>query len=389
LRKELLGVQRKVEEEIIAMSLHYGRHNALLRWLLIVTFILSALALPACSQANATGGAGNTDQPKQFEYTVSFLEPNYDFGNFKLGDVSFCKEGIYGAINRYNPETREYDQESYVVVLDWDLNLVREFPYEPVSADYIYMGMIAAADNGFWTIEGYSGNVANIDAYNIYVRFFDPFGSPLVTVSDKDLFGEGITGLRILAVDDMGRVFISVARTPRSDITAGSHDDVVLIDQFGKIVTSWEGVFTSQLAMTILDDGTPIVMECTDTFSGANAGNVYEMTDDGGLVLVGNIVSATGDLSESPKLSTPYIYAGTGRSIYLEAGAHQLYRLSLDTMEGVVVASYKGVEDPNVTVPPDFSGVVFDINICRLATLDGGNLLGQTGTGSFVVFEKR
>jgi len=364
------------------------KRSVLFSWVLAVSLVLSALGLSACSQANATGDAGNTDQSEQLEYTVSLVQPKHDFGDFRFGSVSFCKEGIYGTVNRYYPETREYDQESFVVVLDWDLNLVREFPYEPVSADYIYAGMIAATDNGFWTTEGYSGDVANIDSYNIYVRFFDPYGSPLVTVSDRDLFGEGITGLRILAVDNQGRVFVSVARTPRFDFTAGSHDDVVLIDQSGEIVTSWEGVFTSQLMMAVLDDGTPIVMELTDTFSGENAGNIYEMTDDGGLVLIGNIMSATGDISEDPRISAPYIHAGTGRTLYMQAGTYRLYRLSLDTMEGVAVADYRGVEEPAIFAPPEFADVKFNVDIVNLTTTDNGSLFGQSSGRSFVIFEK-
>jgi len=318
------------------------------------------------------------------------VEPKHDFGDYRLGDASFYQEGVYVALSRYNNETAEYERESHIAVLDWQLNLIREFTYKPTNDDYARRGeLFAVPTGGFWTVEIFI-EVAGLDDHDMYLRGFDSLGNPVISVSDKDLPGEGITDLRILAVDNLGRVFVSVSRSERFDPAAIRNDDIVLVDQTGAVVSSWQNMFTSQLEMTVLDDGTPVVTECIDTFSGANAGNIYELTGNGEMELIGNIRSATGDINEvaNSNLVSTKVFAGVGRTVYLAPSDYRLYRLSLDTMEGVAVADYHGIEDPYITAPLEVTGTSYNIYVNNLTITESGSLMCQTTSRAFVVFEK-
>ena len=308
--------------------------------MVLLSMLVSMGTLSACSQSGGDNG-GDGEQVSKYEYSTTIESIDLDYGSLVVSDISCTGEYIYVLYTTLYDADEEKENVQYVVILDMDQNVVREIPYQADIPDVSLAHVKAATDGSYWTQETSKWPGSK----DQYLRHYDEFGNVLLTIRPGDLLEGSNYRFTIAAVDKLGRAYVAIDSGRGSTVD----DWLALIDKEGKLVCSWDE-FSTQIWMTILDDGAPIVRE---TNGGPNIiepygyNNLYSITEDGGAVLLTDLNDQEKEYGLSFGIE---MFAGAGQEIFFEEG-FTLYRLSLDNLTVEAVADWSELEKTSTFTP--------------------------------------
>ncbi|MCL2631536.1 MAG: hypothetical protein FWD45_00360 [Coriobacteriia bacterium] len=312
------------------------------------------LALSLCAQSACSNGSAANDpdaEPVVYEYSVS-TTPFYfgDEERFNLSEASLGYGHLLIGYNFMYGVRDSHGDPDCIVVLDTDFGVVREVPFELFvwelsdmfgETSRIYSIKVTPG-GGFWACRSINQGE---------ILLYDESGEQQLVLSFANLVATwslrpDIEFIQMLAVDAGGRLYLSLG-------VEDGHYCVILIDQTGALVDSWEFEPVNGLYMAILDDGTPVIaMDIGKLFETVR--ELHSLHPGGEITLICEL-----DSLEGCTYSRWFIYSGIGREIFFESSeACQLVRFDLDLLTFEVVADWS--DQPGVEVK--YAGVSTSVN---------------------------
>ncbi|MCL2631535.1 MAG: hypothetical protein FWD45_00355 [Coriobacteriia bacterium] len=320
-------------------------------WLLVVLLALPMYTLSACSKT--TSGGGDTDTGTSSGYSVNAVSGfNFDNGDLPLQQASYKDGMLFLVLGEYRESFDQSASPVYIVVLDTTGRVLLELEY-PISNDGVetYISDIMGAPGGsFWMKEDLFWQDDEGLYFERRFTYFDASGNMQAMIAESELqIDPDITSTHMLATDELGRVYLTIGIEADSGVGRGVRPGIALVDQSGDIAWFWESDKWGVLGMTLLDDGTPLILQ-VDREAGIltpfsdSPYRIYQIDDSGEVVLLGVLSDLDGFDSD---LFWPLIYPGTGSEAYfIGIEGQQLFRLDLDDFTLEVVANWSDEVSP-------------------------------------------
>lgn len=300
--------------------------------------IVASLTLGGCGDGATSDDNGA--QAPGLEYSYQALPLPLEYRDLCAIKASFGGENLCLLYATLETSESVTDREMMVVVLDGEMDVALEMPYD-TSGDMSIHDIMATPDGGFWTLEG---PVRWEERDTRLLRLYDSQGGLRSSTSLGEMLEGADGGYRILAVDSQGRAYVAVpvAGTDPYD----GYDNLALIDTEGELVRYWEDEFPTSLWLAILDDGTPIALAHSPS-----VGYLFEIGEDGVVAPLGTLAGiAAADGYDGAPSGSPGLFAGVGRTVFFHGGrigdpytgqdGYYLMRLTLDDMHLSLVADW-------------------------------------------------